>query len=130
GRRLCGTAMRVVHLRASNFYGGPERQLHFHARLARASRHRLSVASFSSDGTRPEFLGPIEADGIACTVFATRAALDCSVVGRIRDHLREEAVDLLCTHDYRSAVLGGLATRGLPTRWIAFSRGFTSDDLK
>lgn len=122
--------MRVVHLRASNFYGGPERQLHFHARLARNSRHLLTVATFSTDGGRPEFLAPIEADGIACTVFQSRSALDLSVVRAIADHLRREQVDLLCTHDYRSAVFGGLASRAARTRWIAFSRGFTSDDLK
>lgn len=122
--------MRVVHLRASNFYGGPERQLHFHARLALPSRHRLTIATFSTDGGRPEFLTPMETDGIDCTVFSSRSSYDPAVVRAVRDYLQNERVDLLCTHDYRSAVLGGWATRGSGTRWIAFSRGFTSDDFK
>ncbi len=122
--------MRIVHLRASNFYGGPERQLHFHARLALGSPHSITVASFSTAGQRPEFLDVIGDDGVNTHVFEAASSYDFSVVRQIRDTLLRERFDILCTHDYRSALLGGWAARGTKTRWIAFSRGFTSDDLK
>jgi glycosyltransferase involved in cell wall biosynthesis len=122
--------LRIVHLRASNFYGGPERQLHFHARLARDTEYAITVASFAPGQSYPEFLRPIAADGIETKVYQSQGAFDPSVLGRIRAHLHERDVDLLCTHDYRSSILGGWAARGTRARWIAFSRGFTAENFK
>ena len=56
------------HERASpeniELYGGPERQLHFHAKLARQAGVNLAVSSFTEQGTEPEFLKVIARDSI------------------------------------------------------------------
>lgn len=122
--------MRILHLRASNFYGGPERQLHFHARAARGSAFEITVASFSEVGAAPKFLEVIAADGIPTRLIPVNSAYDRQAIGRLRALLHEEKFDLLATHDYRSHALGWLAARGGPCRWIAFSRGFTRENLK
>ncbi|MBD3256980.1 glycosyltransferase [candidate division GN15 bacterium] len=123
-------SMNILHLRASNFYGGPERQLHFHARLAKESPYRVLVGSFTESGERPEFLGVIADDGIPTHTFQVASAYDTRAVSDIRTYCREQQVDILCTHDYRTTMLGYLAARRMGTRWIAFSRGFTQDNLK
>lgn len=122
--------MNILHLRVSNFYGGPERQLRFHARLARDTAYQITVSSFSEQGERPEFLNVIEADGSRVHLFPVSSAYDRTAVGLVRNYLRENDIDILCTHEYRTHVIGLLATRGTSTSWIAFSRGWTMDNLK
>ncbi len=122
--------MNIVHLRASNFYGGPERQVHFHMRQARGSRYHLTAASFTEGGTTPPFLRIVADDGLPAKVIPVASAYERRAPAKLKALLRETGAAILCTHDYRSTVLGFLATRRSPVRWIGFSRGFTKDDLK
>lgn len=122
--------MKILHLRASNFYGGPERQIHLHARMAMASEFDLVVGSYEEGGRSPAFLERSAADGVRTQLFRVRSAYDPSAFGRLRDFCSKEQLDLVCTHDYRSAVLACVGLRGTRTRWIAFSRGSTADNLK
>ena len=117
--------MKILHLRASNFYGGPERQLHLHAREALGTDCELVIASFNEFGEPPKFLETIAADGIATHSFDVQSAYDPRCVSSVRRYLREHSIDLLCTHEYRSATVGWMAALGTHVRWIAFSRGFT-----
>ncbi|MBU0982879.1 MAG: glycosyltransferase [candidate division Zixibacteria bacterium] len=122
--------MNILHLRASNFYGGPERQLHFHAREARDTDYTITVASFSEQGQEPEFLTAIKQDGINTHVFEVSSAYDRRAIATVREYLRTHNIAIICTHDYRTVVIGYLAARNTPTAWLAFSRGFTQDNLK
>lgn len=122
--------MKVLHLRASNFYGGPERQIHLHARAAAARGLDIEVASFREPVGVPEFLTPIAADGIAVHTLEVRNAYDASAIARLRSLLLRERIDLVCTHDYRSNAIAWLARRNTPVAWIAFSRGSTRENLK
>jgi glycosyltransferase involved in cell wall biosynthesis len=122
--------MRVLHLRASNFYGGPERQLHCHALAARGSGFEIEVASFAESGAAPAFLRQIADSGIATHVIAVRSAYDRSAPAALRALVRAGRFDILATHDYRSHLVGWLAVRRSSCHWLAFSRGFTSENLK
>ncbi len=122
--------MKIVHLRASNFYGGPERQLHQHAIRAGACGISVAVASFEEGGRVPEFLEVIAHDGIETFCFKVKNAYDPGAIGLLREHLAAHKVDILCTHDYRTQILGYMATRGRATRWVAFSRGATTENFK
>ena len=122
--------MNILHLRASNFYGGPERQLHLHAREARDSKYNVTVASFSENGNMPEYLQTIAEDNIPTHLFEVSSAYDTSVIALIRDYLEKGNVSILCSHDYRTTVWACLAARRSKSRWLAFSRGYTQDNLK
>ena len=122
--------MKILHLRASNFYGGPERQLHLHSRQIMGSEYHLTIGSFSEQGQTPEFLDVIASDGIDTHTFQVKSAYDPVAVGKLRDYLRANDTDILCTHDYRTHTIGFRAKRGTPCRWVAFSRGWTSESLK
>ena len=122
--------MRIHHLRASNFYGGPERQLHLHARQVQGSDCSVSIASFTEYGQPPEFLTTIAADDIPTYLFHVKHAYDYRVIAAVRDHLVKHDVQILCTHEYRTHLIGWLATRGTATKWVAFSRGWTKENAK
>lgn len=122
--------MNIFHLRASNFYGGPERQLHLHALRARESEFNVVIGSFTESGRRPEFLEVIADDGVATHVFEVRNAYDPKAVGLLRGYLIKNKIRILCTHDYRTHLIGFLASIGMGTKWIAFSRGWTAESLK
>lgn len=122
--------MKVLHLRASNFYGGPERQIHQHARRAAADGFDVIVASFSEQGQQPDFLTPIAEDGVRTFCFDVRSAYDRSAITKLRSFLTQHKVSILCTHDYRSNITGWLANLRLSLPWIAFSRGTTRENLK
>jgi glycosyltransferase involved in cell wall biosynthesis len=122
--------MNILHLRVSNFYGGPERQLHFHARFARTTEYHVTIGSFSEHGERPEFLDTIEADGLAVHLFPVTSAYDRQAVSLLKNYLKANRIDVLCTHEYRTHLIGMLSTRGTNTGWVAFSRGWTMDNLK
>ncbi|MFH1688195.1 MAG: glycosyltransferase family 4 protein [bacterium] len=122
--------MRVLHLRSGNLYGGPERQLHHHALRAKGSDCHLTIASFAESGNRPEFLDVIADDDIAVHCFQTRGSYDRRAASLVRDYLRQQRIDILCTHEYRAHIVGMIARRGTKARWIACSRGWTEEDFK
>lgn len=122
--------INILHLRASNFYGGPERQLHHHAKLASGSEFEITIGSFLERGRTPEFIEAISRDGIQTHVFAVNSAYDPSAVRIVRSYLNEGNFDIICTHDYRTQVVGMFSVRGTDAKWIAFSRGWTRENFK
>ncbi|HUV30007.1 MAG TPA: glycosyltransferase [Acidobacteriota bacterium] len=122
--------MNIIHLRASNFYGGPERQLHVHAVRSLGSPYGVTVCSFVEHGLTPRFLKVIASDNVPTHAFDVRNPYDPAAVSALRRYMTQEQTDILCTHDYRSHLIGWLATRGSSTRWLAFSRGWTAENVK
>lgn len=122
--------MRILHLRASNFYGGPERQLHMHAHIAKQAGIDIVIGSFSEHKEPPEFLEVISADGLETMLFPVTSAYDRSAIQKVADGLVQGRFDILCTHDYRTHVIGWFAARRARVRWIGFSRGWTQDTLR
>ncbi len=122
--------LRILHLRASNFYGGPERQLHFHAKYAKKENVDVVISSFLENDRSPEFITIISNDKIETHTFEVANAYDRSAVKKIREYLFDNNIDILCTHDYRTHFYGMFATKNIKTKWIAFSRGMTKENLK
>lgn len=120
----------ILHLRATNFYGGPERQLHQHALTMLDSDFKITISSFTEKGEPPELLKLCEVDQICTHLFEVSNAYDFSAIEKIRTYLNKNKIDILCTHDYRSSILGHRATRKISTCWLPFSRGWTSENLK
>lgn len=124
------TKLKLLHLRAGGFYGGPERQLHLGAMHLKESGYEPFVASFNDGGSKPEFLDVMARDGIATHCFDTSSAYDFKVIDSLRRYLVENSIDYLCTHEYRSHFIGMRARRGTKADWIAYSRGWTKENLK
>jgi glycosyltransferase involved in cell wall biosynthesis len=121
--------MKVVHLTASTFHGGPERQIVGLAR-ALAPRVRTVVLSFAEGGRATALVeaarsGGIEADALAHNTPYLRAA-----TRELTERLVAARAQVLCVHGYKAGLLGRIAARraGIPV--VAVSRGWTHENPK
>jgi len=122
--------VRIMHLVACNFFGGPEEQILRQAQYLDSSLFELILASFIDGKRENEFLARAREEGVKTWEVSTRNAYDFGSAEKIRRALIENEVDLLCTHTYRPNILGYCALRGTSVKQIAFSRGWTKDSLK
>lgn len=120
----------ILHLIATNFYGGPEKQIIEHLKRLDHTRYRGVLASFL-EGNRPNEIFEkasklhLEHHGILM-----RHPLDFGALRRLLTLLRNQKTDLLCTHGYKATVMGWLAGLLAERPVIAFSRGYTGEDLR
>jgi glycosyltransferase involved in cell wall biosynthesis len=122
--------MRVLHLRSTNFLGGPERQILNHAISARALGVEVVLATVGVAGESGAFLEAAEAEGIETASLVLRGSYDWRGPSRLRRWVGSLGADILCTHDYRSSVLGRLSGVAADVPWVAFSRGMVREGLK
>src|SRR6516225_1977580 len=121
--------MNVVHLTASTFFGGPERQM---LGLAQALPDDCCtvLVSFAEGGRCRTFVEQARRQGIE----AITLRWDTPHLFRARDELvdllRVTATDVLCCHGYKANLVGRWAARraGIPV--VAVSRGWTAENLR
>lgn len=122
--------VNILHLRATNFYGGPEKQIVEHLKRLDSERFNGMLASFVAPGNCNQLLKEANMAGISCHEIPANAAFDFRSVNALRKILLNARVDLVCAHGYKSNVVGRLATwqAGIPL--IAISHGWTGETLK
>jgi glycosyltransferase involved in cell wall biosynthesis len=119
----------LVHLTASPFYGGPERQL-----LGLAERLRPEVRSvflsFAEAGNARAFLDEAARRGFDAQALDHDTPHFRAAIAELVDRLRELGVEVLFCHGYKAGLLGRIAARraGIPV--VAVSRGWTYESLK
>ncbi len=125
-------AIDVLHLRASNFVGGPERQILRYADHERGGRLRVAVATFvdRSEGEGKALLAAAAAQGTEALPLDGGGWRDLAGLRQLTALLRQRRVRLLCAHAYRADLLGSWAARraGVPIAW--FLRGWTGEDRR
>lgn len=121
--------MNVVHLTASTFYGGPERQM---LGLARAiSDHaETTFLSFGEGGRCRSFLSVCKQAGFDAVALAHDTPRLRKAVAEIADHLRRVSASVLCCHGYKANLLGRLAARRVGVPAVAVSRGWTGESMR
>jgi glycosyltransferase involved in cell wall biosynthesis len=121
--------MIVVHLTASTFHGGPERQM---LGLARALPEsvRSVFLSFAEGGRCRPFLGAARQQGCEAVALANDTPHLRAAVAEVRGHLKRLKADVLLCHGYKANLLGRLAARGYRVPAVAVSRGWTGECLK
>ena len=121
--------MHILHLTASTFFGGPERQmLGLAEHLGRP--FRSSFASFPEGGRCDEFLGKVRSSGFDATHLPADTPNVRAAVGGLSDHLRRVRADVLVTHTFKPNILGRVAARRVGIPCVAVSRGWTWENLK
>jgi glycosyltransferase involved in cell wall biosynthesis len=116
--------MNIVHLTASPFFGGPERQMLGLARgLPRPDRSMF--LSFPERGLCRPFLEEARRHGFAADALDHNTPHVAAAARELTRRLRDLRADVLCCHGYKSDVVGLLAARrrGLPI--VAVARGWT-----
>jgi len=120
--------MRVAHLIATNFYGGPERQIVCHAKQVAQIGVDPLVISFMEYGQDNELLVAAKKEGVACAALQARGPFHPGAVGELARLLRSEDAGLLVSHGYKANVIGRLASWFLKIPVIAVSRGWTAEN--
>ncbi|MBI2804618.1 MAG: glycosyltransferase [Planctomycetes bacterium] len=121
--------MRVVHLMASPFYGGPERQM---LGLARHLPGDVVSAflSFPERGLAQAFLTEARRHGFQAKALQHNTPRVLACIGEIAAELRDSKADLLCTSGYKPDLIGWRAARRVGIPVVSVSHGWTGATWK
>jgi len=122
---------KVLHLVSSGGLFGAERVI-------------LNLASQQKDGDVIAWVGAInnmhnphleiiqeaQNDGLKTAVFDSRSQADLNTISSLKKFLKENRIDILHTHNYKSDITGFLATRLTHVKWVATMHGWISGDSK
>src|ERR1043166_49360 len=107
--------MRVVHLMASPFFGGPERQMLGLARHLPADVHS-DFLSFAERGMAQPFLDEVKRAGFEAKMLTHNTPRFFACVSEVADELRARNADIVCCSGYKPDFVGWRAARrvGIP----------------
>jgi glycosyltransferase involved in cell wall biosynthesis len=118
--------MKIIHLTASTFHGGPERQM-----LGLASHLRggytTEFLSFSEGGRCRQFVSAARQAGFEAAALEFDTPRFGAVTREIADYLRTSGANLLLCHGYKADLLGRRAARRAGVPVVAVSRGWTGE---
>ena len=121
--------MRIVHLMASPFFGGPERQMLGLARHL-PDRYESRFVSFAEAGRCAPFMEQVERSGFVGHVLQHNAPRMRQAANEVTRLLLRWKADVLCCSGYKPDILGWWAARqaGIPA--VSVSHGWTSATWK
>jgi glycosyltransferase involved in cell wall biosynthesis len=121
--------MNIVHLTASTFHGGPERQM---LGLARSLEEdaRSVFLSFPEGGRCRAFVNVCRDEGFEAAALENDTPRIRSTIRELAGQLDRVGADVLLCHGYKANILGRPAARrrGIPA--VAISRGWTAESLR
>lgn len=120
----------IVHLIATNFFGGPERQILAHVRGLAGLGLRPVVASFLENRERVEIVDRAQDAGLETFLVTTRSSFSVAAISQVAAELRARHAAILVTHGYKSDVVGHAASRLCGIPHVSCARGFTGEDPK
>jgi glycosyltransferase involved in cell wall biosynthesis len=121
-------SVRILHLRASNFVGGPERQIFAYAAAMPKDEITTWIGTFTSGSEGRGFADAGRAQGIP--VWECQAAGVHAAVEALKDFIRKEQIAMVCTHGYKATILALLACRPKRIPVVPFLRGWTGENFK
>jgi glycosyltransferase involved in cell wall biosynthesis len=116
--------MHVVHLMASPFFGGPERQVLGLARSLPA-HFRTTFLTFAERGLSRPFLGKARELGFDAIALRENTPHLLRAASEVAEHLRGLRADVLCCNGYKPDVVGYLAARRCGVPVVAIAHGWT-----
>jgi succinoglycan biosynthesis protein ExoA len=118
---------RVLHIRASRFVGGPERQILRYAKLVEDAGVHTTIATFVGFGEGEALR---RAAGEQGTEVLSLPPGSLSALRALKTYLRTTPQAVICTHGYKADILGIAAGRLTGTPVASFLRGWTGEDSK
>jgi glycosyltransferase involved in cell wall biosynthesis len=121
--------MMIVHLMASPFVGGPERQMLGLARHL-PPEYRSVFLTFGEGGRGQALVDRARNDGFEAVVLRHNYPYLRRAAGEIANHLQEWKADILCCSGYKPDIIGWMAARraGIPV--VSVSHGWTAATLR
>lgn len=120
----------VCHLIASNFAGGPEKQIVELSTRLPALGWPVVIGAFRENRPTVEVIENARARGVPTFLIDTRSNFSPLAAVQLARHLRRHRVTLLVTHGYKSNLIGRLATAGTRVTQVPMVRGYTAEDWK
>jgi glycosyltransferase involved in cell wall biosynthesis len=117
--------MNIVHLTASPFFGGPERQILGLARSLPAP-YRTTFLSFAERGLCQPFLDEARCHGFTAEALLHNTPHAAAAAREVTRWLRLTRADVLCCHGYKADLVGLWAARRRGVPVVAVSRGWTA----
>jgi glycosyltransferase involved in cell wall biosynthesis len=121
--------MRIAHLTASPFFGGPERQM-LGLGLALPEEVRSLYLSFAERGQARPFLDILQRHGLEALELRENFPRLAAAIREVAEALHDFGADVLFCHGYKPDVIGWRAARRLGIPVVAVSRGWTSATWK
>jgi glycosyltransferase involved in cell wall biosynthesis len=121
--------MNVVHLTASTFHGGPERQMLGLARSLAAGVQTVFL-SFAEGGRCRQFLSTARHHGFEAVGLTHDTPYLWAAMREVAGHLDRVGADVLCCHGYKANLVGRLAARRRKIPAVAVARGWTAENFK
>lgn len=123
-------AVKVLHLIATNFFGGPEKQILEHLKRLNPKRFRGVLTSFREWGEPNELLETAAAQGLNHYSIPMHGPFDFRAQFHLNRIIRSEGIDILVVHHYKACVMGWWAGRKFGIPVLAYSRGYTAENRK
>jgi glycosyltransferase involved in cell wall biosynthesis len=121
--------MNVVHLMASPFVGGPERQVLGLARALPAG-YRTAFLSFAERGLARPLLQRARAEGFEAVELSENFPHVVRAAREVAGQLRRLRADVLCCSGYKPDLIGWRAARRAGVPVVAVAHGWTAVTLK
>jgi len=121
--------MRVVHLMASPFYGGPERQMLGIARYFPAEV-QSSYLSFAERGLAQAFLDQVRQQGYEGKSLVHNTPHVLASIREVAGELHRLQADIVCCSGYKPDLIGWRAARRVGIPAISISHGWTGATWK
>ncbi len=124
--------LRVLHLTASPFFGGPERVILDIVRTQAAPEFgvRSLVVSFSENGNCRPFIEQIEKSGFSGRILKNDMPRLVAATFELSRLLRNENIDVIVAHGHKSRMVGWFAARRTGIPIVGISHGWTWQDWK
>lgn len=120
----------VMHLRACNFVGGPEKQILEQLVRIDKEKFRTIVGTFIAPGEEDRLGMAARKLQTATFPIVSKSPIHPASVKQLLTILRRENVSILCTHGYRPNIIGCFAAKAAGIATIAVSRGWTAESGK
>lgn len=122
--------INVLHLRASNFFGGPEKQILEHFQHNDEGRFNFVLGFFRENDQPNELLDKAREIGIKTISINSYSPFDLRMVLELVRVIKDNNIHILCTHGYKPNVVGRMASWIIGIPEIAISRGWTGENWK
>lgn len=123
-------ALTVMHLRACNFVGGPEKQILEHCKRLNSDEFKPLLCTFGSSAKPDELFEAGRANGICVFQLSGTSSFDPQQIPKLFGLLKQHSVKLLVTHGYKATTIGFMAARKANIPIIVYSHGWTGENFK
>lgn len=120
----------MLHFIASNFFGGPEKQILTHLLKAREQQFSIGVCVFAGKGMNTELADSASSQGVPSFRIETDSKFDVRSLLQFKRILAENDVRIVCSHGFKADFYSFAVSKLRVIRRIAFVRGDTSENFK